>query len=136
MRAVRQAAPAALSIPTRAGARLSLANTCRLLADLRRALIEQPKPAHADSALARPIPLRADESCRTLADLDRLCGIQEAINIKLDKAGGLTEALALAEEAKRQGLRIMVGGVISTSLEIAPALLVAQQADITLNAVP
>ena len=57
-------------------------------------------------------------------------GNTQAINIKLDKAGGLTEALALAEEAKRRGLRIMVGGGISTSLGIAPALLVAQQADI------
>ena len=57
-------------------------------------------------------------------------GNTQAINIKLDKAGGLTEALALAAEAKRRGLRIMVGGVISTSLGIAPALLVAQQAEI------
>ena len=77
-----------------------------------------------------PIPLCADESCRTLADLDRLDGKYQVINIKLDKAGGLTEAFALAEEAKRRGLRIMVGGVISTSLAIAPALLVAQQAEI------
>ncbi len=65
-----------------------------------------------------------------VADLDRLDGKYQAINIKLDKAGGLTEALALAAEAKRRGLRIMVGGVISTSLGIAPALLVAQQAEI------
>ena len=57
-------------------------------------------------------------------------GNTQAINIKLDKAGGLTEALALAAEAKRRGLRIMVGGAIGTSLGIAPALLVAQQAEI------
>ena len=68
--------------------------------------------------------------CRTLADLDRLDGKYAAITIKLDKASGLTEALALAEEAKRRGLRIMVGGVISTSLGIGPALLVAQGAEI------
>jgi L-alanine-DL-glutamate epimerase-like enolase superfamily enzyme len=68
--------------------------------------------------------------CRTRADLDRLDGKYQAINIKLDKAGGLTVALALAEKAKRRGLRIMVGGVISTSLGIALALLVAQQAEI------
>ena len=74
--------------------------------------------------------LCADCSCRTLADLDRLGGKYQAINIKLDKAGGLTEALALAAEAKRRGLRIMVGGVISTSFGIAPALLLAQQAEI------
>ena len=82
-----------------------------MLVDLRVELIEQPLPADADDALARlqpPIPLCADESCRTLADLDRLNGKYVAINIKLDKAGGLTEALALAQEAKRRGLRIMV----------------------------
>ena len=104
-----------------------------MLIDLRVELIEQPLPAGADDALARlehAIPLCADESCRTLADLDRLDGKYAAINIKLDKAGGLTEALALAAEAKRRGLRIMVGGGIGTSLGIAPALLVAQQAEI------
>jgi Enolase C-terminal domain-like len=79
--------------------------------------------------LALPIPIRADESCRTLADLDRLDGKSQAINIKLDKAGGLTEALALAAEAKRRGLRIMVGGTIGTAIGIAPALLIAQQAE-------
>jgi L-alanine-DL-glutamate epimerase-like enolase superfamily enzyme len=103
------------------------------LADLRVELIEQPLPADADDALARvqhPIPICADESCRTVTDLDRLDGKYKAINIKLDKAGGLTEALALAAAAKRRGFRIMVGGTIGTSLAIAPALLVAQQADI------
>jgi L-alanine-DL-glutamate epimerase-like enolase superfamily enzyme len=103
------------------------------LADLMVELIVQPLPADFDEALARVkhvIPLCADESCRTVADLDRLDGKYEAVNIKLDKAGGLTEALALAAEAKRRGLRIMVGGTIGTSLAIAPALLVAQQAEI------
>jgi L-alanine-DL-glutamate epimerase-like enolase superfamily enzyme len=103
------------------------------LLDCRIQLIEQPLPAGADDMLARlehPIPLCADESCRTLADLDRLDGKYEAVNITLDKAGGLTEALALAAEAKRRGLRITVGGAIGTSLGVAPALLVAQQADI------
>jgi L-alanine-DL-glutamate epimerase-like enolase superfamily enzyme len=102
-----------------------------LLIDLRVALLEQPLLADADDALVRlerPIPLCSDESYRT--HLDRLDGKYQAINIKLDKAGGLTEALALAEEAKRRGLRIMVGGVISTSLGIAPALPVAQEAEI------
>jgi L-alanine-DL-glutamate epimerase-like enolase superfamily enzyme len=100
---------------------------------LRVELIEQPLPADADDALAGvkgPILLCADESCRTVADLDRLDGKYGAINIKLDKAGGLTEALALAADAKRRGLRIMVGGGVGTSLGIAPALLVAQGAEI------
>ena len=133
VRAVRQAAPAARLIVD-ADESWNEAQLCEympMLLDLRVELIEQPLPADADDALARvehPIPLCADESCRTLADLDRLDGRYQPINIKLDKAGGLTEALALAAEAKRRGLRIMVGGVTSTSLGIAPALLVAQQA--------
>jgi L-alanine-DL-glutamate epimerase-like enolase superfamily enzyme len=135
VRAVRQAAPAARLIvdANESWNEPQLSEYMPMLIDLRVALIEQPLPADADDALARlerPIPLCADESCRTLADLDRLDGKYEAINIKLDKAGGLTEALALAAEAKRRGLRIMVGGVISTSLGIAPALLVAQRAEI------
>jgi L-alanine-DL-glutamate epimerase-like enolase superfamily enzyme len=135
VRAVRQAAPAARLIvdANESWNEAQLSEYMPMLVDLRVALIEQPLPADADDALARlqrPIPLCADESCRTLADLDRLDGKYQAINIKLDKAGGLTEALALAAEGKRRGLRIMVGGVISTSLGIAPALLVAQQAQI------
>jgi L-Ala-D/L-Glu epimerase len=103
------------------------------LVDCRVELIEQPLPADADDTLARlehAIPLCADESCREVADLERLDGKYEAISIKLDKVGGLTEALALAAEAKRRGLRIMVGGTSGTSLGIAPALLVAQLAEI------
>jgi L-alanine-DL-glutamate epimerase-like enolase superfamily enzyme len=103
------------------------------LLDLRVELIEQPLPADADDALARlasPIPICADKSCRTVADLDRLHGKYAAISIKLDKVGGLTEALLLAAEAKRWGLRIMAGGGIGTSLGVAPALLVAQQVEI------
>jgi L-Ala-D/L-Glu epimerase len=135
VRAVRQAAPAArLIVDANEGwNERQLGEFMPALIDFRVQLIEQPLPADVDDALARmerPIPLCADESCRTLADLDRLDGKYAAINIKLDKVGGLTEALALAEEAKRRGLRIMVGGVISTSLGIAPALLVAQQAEI------
>ncbi|MET0250382.1 MAG: enolase C-terminal domain-like protein, partial [Sphingobium sp.] len=75
-----------------------------------------------------PLPLCADESCHTRADLDRLGGF-DAVNIKLDKAGGLTEALALAQEARARGYRIMVGCMLGTSLGIAPAALVAQGAD-------
>jgi L-alanine-DL-glutamate epimerase-like enolase superfamily enzyme len=135
MRAVRQAAPAARLIvdANESWNEAHLSEYMPMFVDLRVAPIEQPLPADADDALARlqyPIPLCADESCRTRADLDRLDGKYQAINITLDKVGGLTEVLALGAEAKRRGLRIMVGGVISTSLGIAPALLVAQQADI------
>jgi L-alanine-DL-glutamate epimerase-like enolase superfamily enzyme len=103
------------------------------LDDFRVELIEQPLPAGADDVLSRSehsIPLCADESCQTLTDLDRLKGKYDVVNIKLDKTGGLTAALALAAEARRRGFRIMAGGVIGTSLAIAPALLVARQADI------
>ena len=135
VRAVRQAAPVARLIVDahEMWNAAQLGEFVPMLSDCRVELIEQPLPADADDALARlarPIPICADESCRTLADLDRLDGKYAAINIKLDKAGGLTEALALAAEAKRRGLRIMVGGGVGTSLGIAPALLVAQQAEI------
>jgi L-Ala-D/L-Glu epimerase len=113
VRTVRQAVPAARLIvdANESWTEAQLGEYMPMLVDLRAALIEQPLPADADDALARlewPIPLCADESCRTVADLDRLDGKYQAINIKLDKAGGLTEALALAAEAKRRGLRIMV----------------------------
>lgn len=94
-------------------------------------LIEQPVRAGADEQLDGldvPIPLCADESCQDRADLARCVGRYHAINIKLDKTGGLTEALALAAEARADGLEIMVGCMLSTSLGVAPATLVAQRA--------
>jgi L-alanine-DL-glutamate epimerase-like enolase superfamily enzyme len=94
-------------------------------------LVEQPLPAADDAALAaiaRPIPVCADESVHDRASLVRLAGKYDAVNIKLDKAGGLTEALALAAEAEAMGFALMVGCMISTSLAIAPAMLVAQRA--------
>ena len=135
VRAVRRAAPASRLIvdADESWNEAQLREFMPALIDCRVELIEQPLPAGGDGALAglkSPIPLCADESCRTLADLDQLDGKYEAITIRLDKAGGLTEALALAAEAKRRGFRIMVGGMISTSLGIAPALLVAQRAEI------
>jgi L-alanine-DL-glutamate epimerase-like enolase superfamily enzyme len=135
VRAVRQAAPTARLIidANESWNERQFAEFMPALSDLRVELIEQPLPADADDVLARlalPIPICADESCRTRADLDRLEGKYQAINIKLDKAGGLTEALAVAAEAKRRGFRIMVGGMIGTSLGVAPALLIAQQAQI------
>jgi L-alanine-DL-glutamate epimerase-like enolase superfamily enzyme len=94
-------------------------------------LVEQPLPAAADAALAgiaRPIPVCADESLHDRASLDALVGKYDAVNIKLDKAGGLTEALALSAEAERRGFALMVGCMVATSLSIAPAMLVAQRA--------
>lgn len=94
-------------------------------------LIEQPVRAGEDALLdgvKSPIPLCADESCQDRTDLTRCIGRYQAINIKLDKAGGLTEALALAAEARAVGLELMVGCMLSTSLGIAPATLVAQGA--------
>jgi L-alanine-DL-glutamate epimerase-like enolase superfamily enzyme len=94
-------------------------------------LVEQPLPAADDAALAtfpHPIPVCADESVHDRASLTRLVGKYDAVNIKLDKTGGLTEALALAGDAERLGFMLMVGCMISTSLAIAPALLVASRA--------
>lgn len=96
-------------------------------------LVEQPLPAGEDQALAtmqRPVPICADESCHDSAGLDALVGLYDFINIKLDKTGGLTEALALKAAAKAHGLRIMVGSMLATSLSMAPALLVAQEAEV------
>ncbi|MFH6786009.1 MULTISPECIES: N-acetyl-D-Glu racemase DgcA [Methylobacterium] len=95
-------------------------------------LIEQPLPAGDDAALAgiaRPIPICADESLHDRAGLDGLKDRYDAINIKLDKAGGLTEALLLAEAAKARGLSIMVGCMLGTSLAMAPAMLLSGYAD-------
>jgi L-alanine-DL-glutamate epimerase-like enolase superfamily enzyme len=94
-------------------------------------LIEQPLPAGADAALAgaRPVPVCADESVHDRAGLAAIAGRYDAVNIKLDKAGGLTEALTLAAAARARGLRIMVGCMVATSLSMAPALLLAQGAD-------
>ncbi|MEH2581177.1 L-alanine-DL-glutamate epimerase-like enolase superfamily enzyme [Nitrobacteraceae bacterium AZCC 2161] len=94
-------------------------------------LIEQPLPAGQDEALAhirRPMAVCADESVHDLASLEGLRGRYDAINIKLDKAGGLTEALAMADAAQALGLEIMVGCMVATSLSMAPAMLIAQQA--------
>jgi L-alanine-DL-glutamate epimerase-like enolase superfamily enzyme len=94
-------------------------------------LVEQPLPAGNDGVLAtikRPVAVCADESVHDRASLSRLADKYDAINIKLDKAGGLTEALALAQAARRCGLEIMAGCMVATSLAMAPAILVGQQA--------
>ena len=95
------------------------------LSDCRVQLIEQPLPADADDALARlesPIPICADESCRTLADLNRLDGKYQAITIKLDKAGGLTEALALALLVAQQAEMADLDGPLFLASDRFPGL--------------
>jgi len=94
-------------------------------------MIEQPLPEGDDdmlSEVAHPVPICADESCHTRQDVERMATLYDVVNIKLDKTGGLTEALALRDAARAAGLKIMVGCMISTSLAMAPALLVAQGA--------
>ncbi|MEP0708570.1 MAG: N-acetyl-D-Glu racemase DgcA [Parvibaculum sp.] len=95
-------------------------------------LIEQPVPAKDDEVLrgiASPVPLCADESAHGLEGMKRLVGLYDFINVKLDKTGGLTEALSVMRCAKARKLRVMVGCMVATSLAMAPAMLVAQQAD-------
>ena len=98
------------------------------------ALVEQPFPAGKDSALAqlpRPIPVCADESCFDRASLPALQGKYDAVNLKLDKTGGLTEALLTSDLARQLGFKIMVGCMVGSSLAMAPAVLLAQGADWT-----
>ena len=102
------------------------------LAELGVALIEQPLPAGRDDALARmphPVLVCADESCHVSGDVDGLVGKYEVVNVKLDKTGGLTEALALVKAARAKGFRLMVGCMVGTSLGMAPACFVAQSAE-------
>jgi L-alanine-DL-glutamate epimerase-like enolase superfamily enzyme len=94
-------------------------------------LVEQPLPAAEDGALAtieRTVPVCADESAHDRASLAKIKGKYDAVNIKLDKTGGLTEALALADEAERAGFILMLGSMVSTSLGVAPAMLLASRA--------
>ncbi len=97
-------------------------------------MVEQPLPAGADDALgdmARPLPVCADESCHDRASLAGLEGKYDIVNVKLDKTGGLTEALALRGAAQAAGFGVMVGCMVGTSLAMAPAVLVAQGAAVT-----
>lgn len=96
-------------------------------------MVEQPLPAGADDMLAeiaRPLPVCADESCHDRESLPGLRGKYDMVNLKLDKTGGLTEALALRETARAAGFKVMVGCMIGSSLAMAPAVLLAQGAEI------
>ncbi|MFC0283002.1 N-acetyl-D-Glu racemase DgcA [Camelimonas abortus] len=133
IRAVRAAAPGAVLLADanegwREQELPALLEACAA-ADV--ALVEQPLPAGADAALERmerPAPVCADESMHTRADLASLRARYDAVNLKLDKTGGLTEALATAEEATRLGFALMVGCMVGTSLAMAPAMLLAPRA--------
>ncbi|MFZ5963398.1 N-acetyl-D-Glu racemase DgcA [Thalassococcus sp. BH17M4-6] len=97
-------------------------------------LVEQPLPAVEDDALIgmdRPVPVCADESCHDRASLPKLKGKYDVVNIKLDKTGGLTEALRLRDAARAEGYDVMVGCMVGSSLAMAPATLVAQGALVT-----
>jgi L-alanine-DL-glutamate epimerase-like enolase superfamily enzyme len=131
--AVRAAAPkSALIVDANEGwdAR-NLAGNLQACARAGVALIEQPLPAETDDALAtiaHDVPVCADESAHDRRSLGLLAGKYDAVNIKLDKAGGLTEALAMAADARKQGLAVMAGCMVATSLAMAPAMLLAQMA--------
>ncbi|TQN59503.1 dipeptide epimerase [Agrobacterium tumefaciens] len=131
LRAVRAAAPEArIIIDANEGWNdYNIEYYLRLAAELKISLIEQPLPAGKDDILARidhPVLICADESVHSTKDLAALRDRYDAINIKLDKTGGLTEALVMKAEAERLGFTIMVGCMLGTSLGMAPAVLAAQ----------
>ncbi|WP_045836307.1 N-acetyl-D-Glu racemase DgcA [Hyphomicrobium sp. 99] len=134
MRAVRAARPDArlLVDANEAWTIDTIENLISVAAECGIELIEQPLPADQDEALRgidRTVPICADESVHTAADIPRLAALYDAVNVKLDKAGGLTGAIALVREARRHDLKIMVGSMVATSLAVAPAMLLASEAD-------
>lgn len=131
--AVRSGAPGARLIvdANESWGELDIAAEAAALTDLGVEMIEQPVPAGQDAMLANvnsSVPIFADESCHSAADVARLAPYYDGVNIKLDKAGGLTEAMKIADAAEAAGLKIMVGCMLSTSLGIAPAFVLAQRA--------
>ena len=134
IRAVRGAAPASrLILDANEGwTDDNISENLAVAAELGVALVEQPLPAGKDAILGRierPVPVCADESVHTADGLEKLAGLYDAINIKLDKAGGLTAALLLRDRARELGFGVMVGCMVGTSLAMAPAVLLAQGAD-------
>jgi L-alanine-DL-glutamate epimerase-like enolase superfamily enzyme len=132
--AVREAAPAARLLID-ANESWSPPHYQKIILALKRLgveLIEQPFAADADEVLEtleHPIPICADESCHTSADLARLRDRYEVVNVKLDKTGGLTEALVLSERARESGFKLLIGCMVGTSLSMAPARILASTAD-------
>ncbi|HMN55308.1 MAG TPA: dipeptide epimerase [Sphingopyxis sp.] len=130
---VRKGAPNARLIvdANESWGQVDLLGEAEALADMGVEMIEQPVPVGSDALLDgvyAPIPFVADESCHTAADVARIGPFYDGVNIKLDKAGGLTEAMRLADAADAAGLSIMVGCMLCTSLAIAPAFVLAQRA--------
>lgn len=136
LEAVRKGAPNA-KIVVDANEAWDVETYCELAPHLKRlgvAMVEQPLPAGDDDALAeieRSVAVCADESCQDRSSLSELVSKYDVINIKLDKTGGLTEALALRDQAREMGLEIMVGCMVGTSLAMAPGTLIAQGAFVT-----
>jgi len=134
VKAVREAAPAARLLID-ANESWTSDHYCKVapaLCQFGIELIEQPFPADADEVLEtldHPIPVCVDEGCHTTADLPRLKNRYEMVNIKLDKSGGLTEAMLLTERAREAGFKLLIGCMVCTSLGIAPARLLASAAD-------
>lgn len=135
LQAVHRAAPkAALIVDANEAWDIGLLHSLEpALWDLGVRLLEQPLPAAQDAALAgfaRRVPVCADESCHTAADLPRLAGRYDYVNIKLDKTGGLTGACQLMTAARAAGFGVMLGCMVATSLSMAPAMLLAGGADV------
>jgi L-alanine-DL-glutamate epimerase-like enolase superfamily enzyme len=131
MRAIRQARPDAVLVvdANQAWSFLELQEFLPALVELDISMIEQPLPRGGDAELDgfdSPIPLGADESCLSLAELVDAVSRYDVINIKLDKCGGLTEALAMVEAAQQAGKRLMVGNMTGSSLSMAPSFVVGQ----------
>jgi L-Ala-D/L-Glu epimerase len=135
VRAVRRARPNVwLAVDANQGYRRDgLERLVAFLADHRVSLLEQPLPRGSEADLEgfrSPVPIAADESALSLVDVDGLIGRFDVVNIKLDKCGGLTEALKMARRARELGLQAMVGNMVSTSLAMAPAFVVGQLCDV------
>jgi len=134
IRAVRKAAPESRIIldANEGWTEETIAGNMAVATELGIALIEQPLPVGQDGILrhiARTVPICADESVHVAQDLPALVGLYDAVNIKLDKSGGLTAALLLRDQARSLGFGVMVGCMVGTSLAMAPAVLLAQGAD-------